>query len=85
MPSNILRNHPVCSLTLFWIVSLTPFNNKPESSRDLAILMTSSFNQLILLVLYYYAKQGLKDDQILRYLWTRFIQVASRVAEGLKT
>ena len=41
MPNNILRNPPFCSFTSFWTVSVTPFNNKPESSRDFTILMMS--------------------------------------------
>ena len=30
--------------TSFWIVSLTPFNDKPESSRDLAIFKMASIS-----------------------------------------
>ena len=41
-PNKILTNSPFYSLASFWIVLLTPFNNKPESSRDLAILIMSS-------------------------------------------
>ena len=41
VPSNILRNPPFGSLASFWIVSLTRFNNKPESSRDLTISIRS--------------------------------------------
>ena len=40
IPNNILRNPPFCSLISFPIVS-TPFNNKPETSRDLSILIMS--------------------------------------------
>ena len=40
----MLRNPPFCSFTSFRTVSITPFNNKPESSRDLAILMISSIS-----------------------------------------
>ena len=40
--SNILRNHPFCSLASFWSFWLTLSNNKPESSRDLTILIMSS-------------------------------------------
>ena len=39
--NNILRNHPFCSVASFWIVSLTPFINKPESSGHLTIFMIS--------------------------------------------
>ena len=42
VPNNILRKLPFCYLTSFWIVSLTPFNNKTESSRDLTIFIMSS-------------------------------------------
>ena len=42
----MLRNPPFCSFASFSIVSLNPFNNKPESSRDSTIFMSfiSSFN-----------------------------------------
>ena len=41
VPNNILRNHPPCSLASCLIVFLTPFNNTPESSRDLTIFIIS--------------------------------------------
>ena len=41
VPNNILRNHPLCSLVSCWIVSLTPFNNTPEFSRDITIFIIS--------------------------------------------
>ena len=37
----MLRNPPVSSLASFWIVSLTPFNNNPKSSRYLTLLIMS--------------------------------------------
>ena len=37
VPNNLLRNPRFCFLPSFWVFSLTPFNNKPESSRDLSI------------------------------------------------
>ena len=40
-PSNILINPPFFSLVSFWVVSLTPFNNKSESLRDLTIWIMS--------------------------------------------
>ena len=39
--NKILRNPPFYSFASFWIVSLTPFNNKPESSRYLTIFIIS--------------------------------------------
>ena len=33
VPSNILKNPPVCSLVSFSIVFLTPFNKIPEFSK----------------------------------------------------
>ena len=33
-----------CSFASFWSVSVTPFNNKPESSRDFTILIMSSIS-----------------------------------------
>ena len=53
VPNNILRNPPFSSLASFWIVSITPFNNKPESSRGLTILKMysiSSFDIISVLV-----------------------------------
>ena len=41
VPNNILRYSPFYSLASFLIVSLTPSNNIPESSRDLTILKIS--------------------------------------------
>ena len=46
MPNMILRNPPFCSLASFWTVLLTPFNNKPESSRDFTILIISSISSV---------------------------------------
>ena len=54
MPNSILRNPPFCSFALFLIVSLTPSNNNPESSRDLTIFkmsLISSF-EIIKIVLW---------------------------------
>ena len=61
---NILTNLPFCSLTSFWIVSLNPFNNKPESSRDLTILIKPSFSlfDTISIVLLYEAEDGGRRD-----------------------
>ena len=39
--NNALRNPTFCSFTSFWTVSVTPFNNKPESSKDFIILIIS--------------------------------------------
>ena len=44
--NNIPRNSPFCYFALFLIVSLTPFINKPDSSRDLTILMISFISSL---------------------------------------
>ena len=55
VPNNMLRNPLFCCLASFKIVSLTPFNNKPESSRDLTIFIynvfISSFDIIIVVVL----------------------------------
>ena len=48
--NNILINPPFCSLTSFWIVSLTLFNNKPESSRDVTIFIMSSISSFAFIV-----------------------------------
>ena len=42
VPYNILIIYPFSSSTSFWIFSLTPFNNKPESLRNLTIFIISS-------------------------------------------
>ena len=44
VPNNILRNAVFCSFTSFYTVSVTPFNDKPESSRDFTILMMPSIS-----------------------------------------
>ena len=44
VPYNIIINPPLCFLASFLIVSLSPFNNEPESSRDLTILIMSSIS-----------------------------------------
>ena len=41
VPNSILRNPTFCSLASFLIVSLTPSDNSPESSRDLTIFKIS--------------------------------------------
>ena len=41
VPSNILKNPPLCSLVSFSIVLLTPFNKIPEFSRAYIIFITS--------------------------------------------
>ena len=46
VPNNLLRNPNFCSLASFWTVSVTPFNNKPESSRDFTILIISSISSV---------------------------------------
>ena len=43
VPINILRNPPSCSFASSFIVSLTPFNSIPESSRDLKCQKMSIF------------------------------------------
>ena len=53
VPNNFPRNSSFCYLTSFWIVLLTPFNNKPESSRDLTIFIipsTSPFDIITVVV-----------------------------------
>ena len=44
VPSSILRKPPLCSLASFLIVSQTPFNSIPESSRDLINFKRSSIS-----------------------------------------
>ena len=39
VPNNIPRNSSFCYFALFLIVSLMPFINHPDSSRDLAIFI----------------------------------------------
>ena len=58
VPYSILRNPAFRSLASFLIVSLTPFNSTPESSRDLTILRMSGISSFETTRLYY--------DQILR-------------------
>ena len=46
VPNNILRNLSFCSFASFWIVSLKPYINKPDSSRDFTIFMISFISSL---------------------------------------
>ena len=67
VPNNILRNTLFCSLTSFQIVSLAPFNNKPESSRDLTIFIMSSissFGIISVIVCFAKSKGHLPDPKI---------------------
>ena len=41
VPNNIPRNPPFCYFASLLIVSLTSFNNNPDSSRDLTIFILS--------------------------------------------
>ena len=40
----MLRNPPFYYFTSFWTVSVTPFKNTPESSRNFAILIIRSIS-----------------------------------------
>ena len=46
VPNNIPRNPPFCSYGSFLIVSLRPFINNPDYSRDSIIFMTSFITSL---------------------------------------
>ena len=46
MPNNIPRGPPFYSFASFLIVSLTPFNNKTDSSSDLTIFIISFISSL---------------------------------------
>ena len=53
LPNNTQRNNPFSFLASVYIVSLTPFNNKPESSRELTMLIKffiSSFDIISVVV-----------------------------------
>ena len=50
VPKTMPRNPPLCSFALFLIVSLTPFDNKPDSLRDLTIFMISSISSFEIIV-----------------------------------
>ena len=41
VPNNIPRNLPFCYFDSFLFVSVTPFINKPDSSRDVTIFVIS--------------------------------------------
>ena len=46
VPDNVLRNRPFCYFASFLIVSLTPFINNSDSSRDLTIFIISFISSL---------------------------------------
>ena len=46
VPNNIPRKTSFCSSASFLIVSFTPYNNNPDSSRDLSIFIISFISSL---------------------------------------
>ena len=50
MSNNISKNPPFCYFASFLIVSLTPFTNNPDSSRDLtAFIILLIYSKLLML------------------------------------
>ena len=83
VPNNILRNHTLCSLASCWIVSLAPFSNTPESSRDLTIFKISSVSsfeniEIVLLL-------SLPDPKIFLCIPAFAADVAAVNPNGIKT
>ena len=48
VPSNILKNPPLCPLVSFSIVLVTPFNKVPESSKASIIFIISFLSSIII-------------------------------------
>ena len=80
--NNILRNPPLCSLASCWVVSLTPFNNNQESSRDLIIFKISSISlfEIINVVLLL-----LPDPKIFLCILASVADAAAVNPNGIKT
>ena len=91
VPYNILRNPPFCSFALFSFFSLTPYNNKPESSRDLTILIMSSISSfdiisvVVLLCKRWLCKRWLPDPKIFLCIPASAADAAAVNPRGIKT
>ena len=79
MPNNALRNPTFCSFTSFWTVSLTPFNNKPESSRDFIILIISLISSFVIISVVF------PDPSIFLCIPASAADVAAVNTKGIKT
>ena len=79
VPSNIPRNPSFCSFASFLIVSMTPFINKPESSRDLTIFMISSISLLEII------KVVKPDPNIFLWIGASVVDAAAINLNNIKT
>ena len=94
VPNNIPRNPRFCSLASFVIVSLTPFINKPDYSRDLTIFIISFISSLEIINVVPFAKsEGLEvnirgrvlDPNIFLWIAASVADPASVNPNGIKT
>ena len=75
-PINVLISFGICSTPK---ALLTPFNNKPESSRNLTILIRSSISSFGILVLF------VPDPKIFLYVPASPADTAAVNPKGIKT
>ena len=78
LPNNIPKYPPFCYIASFWIVSLTAFINKQDSSRDLIIFISfiSSFEIINLIV---------PDPSIFSWITASAADAAAVNPNGIKT
>ena len=81
VPNDILRNPPFYSLASFWIVLITPFNNKPDSSRNLAILIMSFISSFDMISV---VDEGRPDPKIFLCIPASAADAAAVYPNGIK-
>ena len=87
LPNKIPRNLPFCSFASFLIVSLTPFINKPDSSKDLTIFIMPFISSLGIINVVHKAKsEGCAPNPNI-FLWIAASVAAAAAVnpDGIKT
>ena len=79
MPNNIPRNKPFYSFVLSWIISVTLFINKRDSSRDLTIFLISFIYSLK------FVNVVITDPNIFLWIAASVADAGTFNANGIKT
>ena len=79
VPNKIPENPPFCLFASYLIVSLTPFINKPDSSRDLIIFMISFISSLEIIYVV------VQDPDIFLWIAVSVADAAAVNPNGIKT
>ena len=81
----MLRNPPFCSLASFWTVSVTPFNNKPESSKDFIVLIMPSISSFDIISVALLCEGWLPNPKIFLCIPASAADAAAVNPKGIKT